>query len=140
MTGLIHCEPLEPPHNGKLIYANEHGRIESKTNYPMGTFAEVQCMNETVVKGEGFLSCIDSGIWDFPVPECVPIQIKSTTTEAIPVLKTTTTTTTTSTAAPTTTKATTSTSTSTTTRATTIRTTTSSTTTATTKKPVTHTN
>lgn len=56
----------------------------------MGTFVELQCTSGTVVKGEGFLSCIDSGIWDFPVPECVPIQMNSTTTEPNPVHTTTT--------------------------------------------------
>lgn len=115
---------MNPPLNGKLIYANEHGRIDIKKTYPMGTFVEVHCTNETVIRGEGFLSCIDSGIWDFPVPECVPIQMDSTTTVASPVLTTTTAATTTST-------------TTTTTTTTTAATTTATTTTTTTKKPVT---
>lgn len=116
MSGLIHCQPLEPPLNGILVYASEHGRIDSKAIHPMGTFVEVHCINGTVVKGEGFLSCIDIGIWDFPVPQCV----HTTTTEASPVLITTTTTTTAAT----------------TTSSTTIATTTSTSTTTTTKKPV----
>lgn len=83
---------MSPPRNGRLIYANEHGRITgNKSYYPMGTFVEVQCENETMVKGDGFLSCIDSGTWDLPVPECVPIP-KTTT-----MIMTTTVTTTTST-------------------------------------------
>lgn len=78
--GLIQCSKLNSPRNGRLIYANEHGRIDDdQLNYSMGTFVEVQCENETMVKGDGFLSCIDSGTWDLPVPECVPIPIPTTT-------------------------------------------------------------
>lgn len=95
---MIKCTKLNPPRNGRLIYANEHGRIaDNQQNYPMGTFVEVQCENETMVKGDGFLSCIDSGTWDLPVPECVPIPTTTTTS-------TTTTTTTTTTSPKTTTK------------------------------------
>lgn len=79
--GLIKCSKLNPPRNGRLIYANELGRIaDDQQNYPMGTFVEVQCENETMVRGDGFLSCIDSGTWDLPVPECVPIPTTTTTT------------------------------------------------------------
>lgn len=127
MTGLIQCDPLEPPLNGKLIYGNEHGRlVDSKMAYPMGTFVEVHCLNETVVKGEGFLSCIDSGSWDFPVPECIPKQIDFATIEPMPAVTTTTTTTTPATTTSTTTTV------ATTTTSTTVATTT------TTKKPVKH--
>ncbi|XP_031635123.1 sushi, von Willebrand factor type A, EGF and pentraxin domain-containing protein 1-like isoform X2 [Contarinia nasturtii] len=77
---LIKCDRLKAPHNGRLIYANEHGRIaDNQPNFPMGTFVEVQCENETILKGDGFLSCIDSGIWDLPLPECIPIPITTTT-------------------------------------------------------------
>lgn len=79
--GLIKCSKLNSPRNGRLIYANEHGRIaDDQPNYPMGTFVEVQCENETMVKGDGFLSCIDSGTWDLPVPECVSIPTTMITT------------------------------------------------------------
>lgn len=80
VLGLIQCGELKAPHNGKLIYGNEHGRIvDTKPNYPMGTFVEVHCTNGTIVKGEGFLSCIDSGTWDFPVPECIDIPKQTAT-------------------------------------------------------------
>lgn len=70
---------LEPPHNGKLIYANEHGRIKGDSaNYPVGTYVEIQCEKGSMVRGESFLSCIDSGIWDLPVPECIPIPTTTT--------------------------------------------------------------
>lgn len=81
VPGLIQCGQLKAPHNGKLIYANEHGRIaENLPHYPMGTFVEVQCENDTMVKGEGFLSCIDSGTWDYAVPECIAIPTTTSTT------------------------------------------------------------
>lgn len=58
-TSLIKCVRLKAPQNGRLIYANEHGRISNEnSNYPMGTFVEVQCENDTMLKGDGFLSCI----------------------------------------------------------------------------------
>lgn len=44
----------------------------------MGTFAEVRCENNTVLSGEGFLSCTESGTWDFSMPACIII----TTTQA----------------------------------------------------------
>lgn len=76
---------MKPPQNGKLIYLNEHGRIaDNKTNYPMGSFVEVHCVNGTMVKGEwSMLSCIDSGTWDFPLPECIAIPPTSTTPKLI---------------------------------------------------------
>lgn len=71
---------MHAPQNGRLIYANEHGRIgDNQANYSMGTFVEVQCENDTMVKGDGFLSCIESGIWDLPVPECVPFPTQDPT-------------------------------------------------------------
>lgn len=80
---MIRCSRLTAPKNGRLIYANEHGRVaDNQTNYPMGTFIEIQCENQTVVKGDGFLSCIDSGTWDLPMAECVPTPMTTMATSS----------------------------------------------------------
>lgn len=36
----------------------------------MGTYIEIQCINDTVPVGENFLTCTESGAWDFPAPQC----------------------------------------------------------------------
>lgn len=61
----------------------------------MGTFVEVRCKNGTVLSGEGFLSCTESGTWDFPMPKCSAIPTTTaapTTTTAKATLATTATT------------------------------------------------
>lgn len=37
----------------------------------MGTFVEIQCENGAVLRGESFLTCIDSGNWDLQMPTCI---------------------------------------------------------------------
>lgn len=37
----------------------------------MGTFAEIQCVNNTNVYGENFLTCLENTLWDFPLPKCI---------------------------------------------------------------------
>lgn len=37
----------------------------------MGTFVEVECSGNTVIRGESFLTCTESGSWDFAVPQCI---------------------------------------------------------------------
>lgn len=74
IPGLIQCNRVDAPLNGYIIYANERGRIEDdQAKYPMGTFVEVRCENSTALSGEGFLSCTESGSWDFSMPDCVEI-------------------------------------------------------------------
>lgn len=80
-TGNIQCNRLEPPENGKIIYANERGIISNAfEKYSMGTFAEIQCDYDMVVDGENFLSCSETTQWDYPLPKCV-IKL---TTEDVP--------------------------------------------------------
>lgn len=74
----IECDRIMQPLNSKLIYANEKGTIaDDKSTYPMGTFIEIHCVNGTVALGENFLSCTESGTWDFPAPQCITEDISS---------------------------------------------------------------
>lgn len=89
--GIIKCSRLEPPNNAKLIYANEHGRVKDELeNYPMGIFIEIQCLDGFTIKGESFISCIESGTWDLPMPECIKIQTTTTMTPKATSTKSTT--------------------------------------------------
>lgn len=59
----------------------------------MGTFVEVRCQNNTVLSGESFLSCTESGTWDFSIPTCVQVtttQAPTTTTVKSTTVKSTT--------------------------------------------------
>lgn len=80
-----------------MIYANEHGRVKDElANYPMGSFIEIQCLDGFTIKGESFLSCIETGTWDLPIPECIIIPPTTTTTTKKPTtIRSVTTTTTT---------------------------------------------
>lgn len=79
-AGVIQCNRIDAPINAKIIYANERGRVRNDLlTYPMGTFIEVECVNGTEMKGEGFLTCTETGSWDFPISKCVQPQ---TSTEA----------------------------------------------------------
>lgn len=74
-VGLIHCDRVDVPPSGTVVYANERGIIEGDRPYfSMGTFAELRCDNNTVLSGEGFLTCTESGTWDFSMPKCVGIM------------------------------------------------------------------
>lgn len=81
IPGLIQCNRVDAPPNGYVIYANERGRIEGdQPKYPMGSFVEVRCDNSTALSGEGFLSCTESGSWDFSMPKCVEIATSQAAT------------------------------------------------------------
>lgn len=85
VPGLIQCDHVDAPPNGYVIYANERGRIGGdQAKYPMGTFVEVRCENNTALSGEGFLSCTEGGSWDFSMPKCIEItttQVPTTSTK-----------------------------------------------------------
>lgn len=56
----------------QVMYANERGQITSTgEQYPVGTFAELTCLNATYINGESFLTCLDTSMWDYPVARCV---------------------------------------------------------------------
>lgn len=72
VSGDIECDRISTSPNSHLIYANEKGTISGdKLKYPMGTFIEIQCINDKMLLGENFLSCTESGTWDYPAPQCV---------------------------------------------------------------------
>lgn len=73
----------------QIIYANERGQIKSTgEQYPMGTFAELTCLNATYINGESFLTCLDTSLWDYPIARCVnylpTISIDATTEDSFP--------------------------------------------------------
>lgn len=81
---MIECDPITPPANSLITYANDKGKInDDKHKYPMGSFVEIQCLGDTVPMGENFLSCTESGTWDYPALQCVnadaQIVIETTT-------------------------------------------------------------
>lgn len=56
----------------QIMYANERGQIQSTgEKYPVGTFAELTCLNATFINGENFLTCLDTSLWDYPIARCV---------------------------------------------------------------------
>lgn len=68
----IQCSPLEPQPFSLIFYATENGPInEILEKYPIGTLAEINCLNGTVIDGENFLTCNENGLWDMLVPNCV---------------------------------------------------------------------
>lgn len=83
--GNIQCDSIEPPKYGKVIYANEKGQIKGQyEKYQLGTFAEIQCLNDTTLEGENLLTCLDTTFWDYTIPTC--IEYKTTTESLTPEL------------------------------------------------------
>lgn len=63
---------MVPPENAQIIYVNERGQVKkSLDKFTMGTIAEIQCQNDTVLEGESFLTCSENTQWDYPMPKCV---------------------------------------------------------------------
>lgn len=86
IAGHIHCDGIEPSQNMQIMYANERGQIESTgEKYPLGTFVEITCLNASFINGESFLTCLDTGLWDYPVARCVnsTSSIGSTTEDSV---------------------------------------------------------
>ncbi|XP_053677965.1 sushi, von Willebrand factor type A, EGF and pentraxin domain-containing protein 1-like [Anopheles nili] len=75
---IVKCPPLiltERDGKTPIIYATEHGVIkDSLDEYDVGTLAEVRCLPGFVLTDENLLTCLESGQWDLPLPECVPFD------------------------------------------------------------------
>lgn len=81
-TGNVQCERLNPPSNSFITYANDRGTIKTLLErYTSGTFAEIQCVNGTVIDGENFLTCMENTVWDFPIPKCIAANAEINSSE-----------------------------------------------------------
>lgn len=70
-ASIYQCSALAEPPNGALIYASDSGIIENQLpQYPVGTFAQVQCNEGFSIENENLISCSDQGEWDFDVEDC----------------------------------------------------------------------
>lgn len=59
---IIHCSNINTIENSVVYYANDKGPLdEDLFNYPVGTLAEVQCLDGTIIVGESYLTCLENG-------------------------------------------------------------------------------
>lgn len=57
--------------NSVITYGKESGLFDrQQLSYPVGTFAEVYCTNNTTMNGEMVLNCLENGSWDITPPIC----------------------------------------------------------------------
>uniref|UniRef100_A0A182K190 Sushi, von Willebrand factor type A, EGF and pentraxin domain-containing protein 1 n=1 Tax=Anopheles christyi TaxID=43041 RepID=A0A182K190_9DIPT len=74
---LVKCAPLVlEPNDGRapIIYATERGVIpQLLDSYDVGALAEVRCLPQYALTDDNLLTCLESGQWDLPLPECVPL-------------------------------------------------------------------
>uniref|UniRef100_A0A182QJ86 Sushi, von Willebrand factor type A, EGF and pentraxin domain-containing protein 1 n=1 Tax=Anopheles farauti TaxID=69004 RepID=A0A182QJ86_9DIPT len=75
---IVKCAPLTLAENdgrAPVIYATERGPIGQPqlAGYDVGVLAEIRCQPHYVLVDENLLTCLDSGQWDLPLPECVPL-------------------------------------------------------------------
>uniref|UniRef100_A0A182MZZ5 Sushi domain-containing protein n=1 Tax=Anopheles dirus TaxID=7168 RepID=A0A182MZZ5_9DIPT len=74
---IVRCPPLALTANdgrAPVIYATERGPIPpSLGSYDVGVLAEIRCLPDYALTDENLLTCLDSGQWDLPLPECVPV-------------------------------------------------------------------
>nr|XP_040233470.2 sushi, von Willebrand factor type A, EGF and pentraxin domain-containing protein 1-like [Anopheles coluzzii] len=79
---IVKCPPLVlEAHDGRapVIYATERGVIQQHLDsYDVGVLAEVRCLPEYALTEDNLLTCLESGQWDLPLPECVPIPPTTT--------------------------------------------------------------
>lgn len=63
---IIHCSNINTIENSIVYYANDKGPLdEDSFNYPVGTLAEVQCLDSTIITGESYLICLENGSYNF---------------------------------------------------------------------------
>ncbi|XP_049280450.1 sushi, von Willebrand factor type A, EGF and pentraxin domain-containing protein 1-like [Anopheles funestus] len=79
---IVKCPPLVLEENdgrAPIIYATERGAItRSLPSYDVGVLAEVRCLPQFALTDDNLLTCLETGQWDIPLPECVPIPPTTT--------------------------------------------------------------
>ncbi|XP_055618198.1 sushi, von Willebrand factor type A, EGF and pentraxin domain-containing protein 1-like [Toxorhynchites rutilus septentrionalis] len=78
----IKCPALPMASGYNITYASERGVINgTHNNYAIDTLAEVQCDDEYYIEGENLLTCLETGKWDFVIPNCTLKKTHELTTE-----------------------------------------------------------
>ncbi|XP_035901734.1 sushi, von Willebrand factor type A, EGF and pentraxin domain-containing protein 1-like [Anopheles stephensi] len=79
---IVKCSPLVLEENdgrAPIIYATERGAIPRPlASYDVGVLAEVRCLPQFALTDDNLLTCLESGQWDLPLPECVPVPPTTT--------------------------------------------------------------
>lgn len=65
-SSIVHCSNINTIDNSIILYVNDKGPLnEDFINYPVGTLAEIQCLDDIIILGESLLTCLESGKFFF---------------------------------------------------------------------------